>query len=280
MKSILRAFTFVFLTAAVATADDVKVNPDGSFTVIEDDGTKVIGNRKGFLSIFERDEEVHINRSGVRVKDYDKKVVIKDLGVRSVDGNYLVDLSGDVLFDFDKSNITPQAAEKLDKVAYLIKEDRKGLVIIRGHTDAKGSDGYNMNLSKERADSVANWLMSLTNEKSDVYRVQGLGENYPTATNESDTGRAQNRRVEIIIQQRRDAAIPSAQTVYMTSGNGNVAVTNGAGSVEAHGRNNNSFKADNGSLKAKSTRGNTIDTENGNLIIRKKGGGSVRIPGF
>lgn len=113
----------------------------------------------------------------------------------------LVITLGDVLFEFNKSDLVPGAARNLDPLVKALKENTEQSVIIEGHTDNIGNESYNLDLSKRRADSVKAYLM---NHGVDGERVstEGLGFDYPVATNNSEAGRQQNRRVEIILPQK------------------------------------------------------------------------------
>jgi outer membrane protein OmpA-like peptidoglycan-associated protein len=131
---------------------------------------------------------------------------IRDLGANVQDMEISVALSSDVLFDFDKADIKPAAVTELQKLGLIIREKRTGDVTITGHTDAKGSGSYNMNLSEQRATAVKNWLVKYAQIDAEVINTKGLGESDPIASNSKadgsdDTdGRTKNRRVEIVIQ--------------------------------------------------------------------------------
>ncbi len=130
---------------------------------------------------------------------------IEDLGARVRDADILVELSGDVLFDFDRAHIRADAEESLRKVALVIREKRKGDVLISGHTDSKGSEEYNQQLSKRRASAVRSWLATHGGIPDGVMSTAGYGETRPVAPNtrpdgtDNPEGRAKNRRVEIVI---------------------------------------------------------------------------------
>ncbi len=117
-----------------------------------------------------------------------------------------VDLSADVLFDFDKANIKPEADAALQKVVLIIASKRKGNVIITGHTDSKGSDSYNQRLSERRAESVRQWLIKKGKLSGDIMLTLGMGEAEPVAPNtnadgsDNPEGRKLNRRVGIVIE--------------------------------------------------------------------------------
>jgi outer membrane protein OmpA-like peptidoglycan-associated protein len=103
-----------------------------------------------------------------------------------------------VNFDFDKSNIRSDARPILDEAIRTLQEERDINVSVEGHTDSRGTDAYNQKLSERRAHSVAAYL-----ERGGISRsrltTEGFGESRPVATNSTDDGRAQNRRVELHI---------------------------------------------------------------------------------
>lgn len=107
-----------------------------------------------------------------------------------------LNLPDGVTFDFAKSNLKPQFYPALNNVASTLKQYDQTIVEVSGHTDSVGSDEANQRLSEQRAASVANYLtgQGLMRER---FEVVGMGENYPVASNDTDSGRAQNRRVEI-----------------------------------------------------------------------------------
>jgi outer membrane protein OmpA-like peptidoglycan-associated protein len=113
--------------------------------------------------------------------------------------NIILNMPGNVTFDVDSADINARFYEVLDAVALTINEFDKTYVDITGHTDSTGSDAYNLELSQRRADSVAQYLVS---RKVDSRRIfaEGRGEQYPIASNNTEVGRAQNRRVEITLQ--------------------------------------------------------------------------------
>lgn len=106
-------------------------------------------------------------------------------------------LSGSVLFASGKATLLPSAQRRLDSVAdALAKDDRPILVV--GHTDSQGSDEMNRQLSEQRAQAVKTFLSKRV--PSDRIRVEGMGESQPVASNDTPEGRANNRRVEIVLQ--------------------------------------------------------------------------------
>jgi outer membrane protein OmpA-like peptidoglycan-associated protein len=103
-----------------------------------------------------------------------------------------------VNFAFDSSNLTSVAQTNLDKLAQVLNNNPDTNINIYGHTDSKGADDYNMKLSERRANAVKAYLSS-KGISSNRMMAKGEGESQPVATNDTDAGRAQNRRVEFAI---------------------------------------------------------------------------------
>ncbi len=131
--------------------------------------------------------------------------VMSELGAKTTDTAIIINLKNDVLFDFDKSNIKPEASVTLAKVALIIKKKARGKILIEGHADSKGSQEYNQRLSQRRAEAVKTWLVKRQGLKPDMFVVRGWGETRPVAPNtkkngsDNPAGRALNRRVVITI---------------------------------------------------------------------------------
>jgi outer membrane protein OmpA-like peptidoglycan-associated protein len=104
----------------------------------------------------------------------------------------------DVLFEFDKADLKPGATRSLTKLAEFLRENPERKITIEGYTDNVGSDAYNRELSQRRADSVRDFLIQ-NGTSADRITARGLGEEYPVASNDTQAGRQQNRRVQIII---------------------------------------------------------------------------------
>lgn len=103
-----------------------------------------------------------------------------------------------ILFDVDKSDLRSEARTSLADLAVILNKYPDTNILIEGHTDATGSDDYNLDLSKRRAQSVANHL-SLQQVVATRFTIMGYGESQPIADNETAEGRQANRRVEIAI---------------------------------------------------------------------------------
>ncbi|MBU8884020.1 OmpA family protein [Kaistella sp. DKR-2] len=108
-----------------------------------------------------------------------------------------------VNFGFDSSNLTPAAMANLDKLADVLKNNLDTNINIYGHTDSKGTDAYNLSLSDRRAAAVKSYLVSKGVSASRMMTM-GMGEKEPVASNDTDAGRAQNRRVEFAITANED----------------------------------------------------------------------------
>jgi outer membrane protein OmpA-like peptidoglycan-associated protein len=104
-----------------------------------------------------------------------------------------------VHFDFDKSNIRADAVPVLNEAVNVLKDESTTGVIVAGHTDSKGTEAYNMKLSRRRADAVKDYLVKHGIPEKRL-RVEGFGESKPVASNDTADGRAQNRRVELNLQ--------------------------------------------------------------------------------
>jgi len=115
----------------------------------------------------------------------------------------------DVTFAVDSTAISPQMREVLDDVAASMIQYPSSLIDVMGYTDSTGSEQYNLDLSKRRAESVANFLVSRGVARSRIETI-GSGENYPIADNTTEAGRSQNRRVEIRITPVTEADVNAA----------------------------------------------------------------------
>ncbi len=112
----------------------------------------------------------------------------------------VITLSGGVLFASAKAELLPEAVIKLNTVAEaLTQQDPDSKMVVEGHTDSQGAAGYNQDLSQRRAEAVRSHLVS-RGIAADRITAQGFGLTRPIADNTSTEGRANNRRVEIVVQ--------------------------------------------------------------------------------
>lgn len=110
----------------------------------------------------------------------------------------VITMSGEVLFETGKYNLKQLAKDKLNQVASALKEQGYPPLRIEGHTDSQGLAGENQKLSQDRANAVKDYLVSQGYPKEKITAV-GMGQDHPVAENTSPEGRANNRRVEIIV---------------------------------------------------------------------------------
>lgn len=131
---------------------------------------------------------------------------LKDLGAKVTEQEIKIELAADVLFDFDKADLRPDAFPSLQKVAEVIKSYPEAPVLIEGHTDSVGADAYNQTLSENRALAVKNWLVEKAGVEAARISTRGWGESKPVAPNtrpdgkDDPEGRQKNRRVEITVK--------------------------------------------------------------------------------
>ncbi|MBB4003843.1 MAG: OmpA family protein [Aurantimonas endophytica] len=120
------------------------------------------------------------------------------VSVTRVGDRIILNMPSNITFPTDQSSILPGFYSTLTSVALVLKEFDRSIVDVYGHTDSQGSDAYNFQLSQRRASSVSQYLAS---QGVDPRRLntQGFGETQPVASNDTESGRAQNRRVEIAI---------------------------------------------------------------------------------
>lgn len=123
-----------------------------------------------------------------------------DIAVKEqADGSVMLDIPGAALFDVNKTDIKPSFAQTLSRIAGTLKENPGTVVCVIGYTDSTGSFEYNQNLSLRRAQSVTSFLANQGVTGSRLTPA-GLGPRFPVASNDSEAGRSQNRRVELYVR--------------------------------------------------------------------------------
>ncbi|QIK78660.1 OmpA family protein [Sphingomonas piscis] len=143
--------------------------------------------------------------SGLRAQVSDLTAEVSGLNTRMSDMGLVIDLPADALFDFDKATLTPAAEAELRKAAEVIRRSPPGDVRVIGHTDSKGDNAYNLNLSQARAQTVRDWFGEQVGVRQRHFEVSGQGEAAPVAPNtlasgeDNPAGRRKNRRVEVIV---------------------------------------------------------------------------------
>jgi outer membrane protein OmpA-like peptidoglycan-associated protein len=131
------------------------------------------------------------------------------------EGNLLsVTFKGDVTFDTNSTEIRPELYTEINRLARILNQYPDTVISVEGHTDNKGSDEYNLKLSQRRAEAVKT-LLTLRGVAADRIDAFGYGKTMPIATNDTETGRQMNRRVEIKIvpqtQGQTEGQTPEAQ---------------------------------------------------------------------
>jgi outer membrane protein OmpA-like peptidoglycan-associated protein len=132
--------------------------------------------------------------------------VLQDLKAKVTAQEVKIELDADVLFDFDKFNLKPEAAESLKKVGQVVQSYPNAPLLIEGHTDGVGTHAHNMKLSDDRAACVKTWLVQNAGIQGSRITTRGWGETKPLAPNknpngsDNPAGRQKNRRVEITLR--------------------------------------------------------------------------------
>ena len=128
-----------------------------------------------------------------------KKTLSQLAQVREEARGLIVTLPGSIYFDVNKAEIKPAMSERLAEIAKALATVPDRHVLVEGHTDSSGKDEYNLKLSRLRAESVRSILVA-GGVSPDRVESQGYGKTRPVASNDTVAGKAQNRRVEIVLQ--------------------------------------------------------------------------------
>jgi outer membrane protein OmpA-like peptidoglycan-associated protein len=150
-------------------------------------------------------DQARQNEQEARARMKQLELQLSDLKARETERGLELTLSG-VLYDFDKAALTPGALRSLAPLVTFLQENPDRTIAIEGHTDSLGSDAYNQQLSQRRAEAVRDFLVQNGISAARI-SARGMGESYPVASNNTEAGRQQNRRVEIVIsnQEQRTA---------------------------------------------------------------------------
>jgi outer membrane protein OmpA-like peptidoglycan-associated protein len=151
-------------------------------------------------------EELSSQKDQVRLQA--REAEIRKLKAKKVPQGILVTL-GDVLFDTGRANLKAGNLQNMYPLVEYLRNHTDTRVKIEGHTDDRGSADYNANLSQMRAEAVANLLIA-NGIAPERISVQGMGEDYPVATNSTASGRQQNRRAEVTITDMPGTQQPAA----------------------------------------------------------------------
>ncbi len=148
--------------------------------------------------MFTASAEGYVNTvDSVQAISEDLTPFIKDLALQPIEVGLTVRLKN-IYFDFDKTTLKKESFVELNKVVDFLKNNPKVEIEIAGHTDSRGSDEYNLNLSQGRSQAVVDYLISQGID-SNRLTAHGYGEEKPIDTNDTDEGRANNRRVEFTV---------------------------------------------------------------------------------
>ncbi len=123
---------------------------------------------------------------------------IEGAKVERVGEGIKITFSSGILFDVDKSDLKSEYRSELTELSKILNKYDDTNILLVGHTDSTGPEEYNLELSEKRARSVADYLTT-QNVDSGRFTTDGYGESQPVATNDTEAGRAQNRRVEVAI---------------------------------------------------------------------------------
>jgi photosystem I P700 chlorophyll a apoprotein A2 len=217
MKNLKLFFLLLFLTSYVfpfqTEVDEIIIPADAHEKAIA--ALTKLGPERGAKKINSHMVEIDFRMveilgiiRGIEAKSEKIESALKDLSAKETETEFQIELSGDVLFDFDKWDIRPEAEDALNNVAEVINASKSPKVKISGHTDSKGAADYNQQLSEKRAESVKNWLKDNTEVDPKIIEISGYGESKPVAPNtnpdgsDNPEGRQKNRRVEIVVKKK------------------------------------------------------------------------------
>jgi outer membrane protein OmpA-like peptidoglycan-associated protein len=168
-----------------------RTNPvDGSFKII-----LPYGKRYSFSAKVDGYFPVSENIDLLQVDEY--KEILKDLKLVPIEVGHTVRLNN-IFFDFGKAGLRPESFPELNKVVKMMDENPEMEIEISGHTDNVGSDPFNLKLSDDRAQEVRKYLVSKNIDQTRI-TAKGYGKSKPLASNDTEEGQQQNRRVEFTI---------------------------------------------------------------------------------
>ncbi|WP_211315756.1 OmpA family protein [Isoalcanivorax indicus] len=149
-------------------------------------------------------DRAHADAAKARTSEADMQRRLDDMQAKQTDRGQVVTL-GDVLFDTGSAQLRSSANTNLDKLASFLKQYPDQRLLIEGHTDNVGSAAFNLQLSRQRAESVQQYLIR-SGIAAQRLSVEAVGLQRPVASNSTANGRQQNRRVEVIIEDAAQAA--------------------------------------------------------------------------
>lgn len=161
--------------------------------------TEILKNTKEDLAASEEDTRLKVEQLESEQKArLEAEAALAKLAAKEEERGLVITLSGSILFASNKSELLPTAQAKLNEVAEALLATKERKLTIEGHTDSQGTSSYNRDLAQRRAEAVRSFIISRGYPSNMIYAL-GIGENRPIANNNSTEGRANNRRVEIIV---------------------------------------------------------------------------------
>ena len=188
---LLAALAIIIPQLASANTINTETNIKSTFSYISKLLTPEIVEAKEGLQAVEEQKE--IEKTPEEIKNE-----VPGVKVERVGEGIVIEFESNVLFGFDKSNLTSEAKENLGKLVTILNKYPDTDIEIHGHTDSKGSTAYNQTLSEQRARAVSNYLVN-QNIASKRLTTIGFGETRPKYSNDTEDGLASNRRVEFAI---------------------------------------------------------------------------------
>jgi outer membrane protein OmpA-like peptidoglycan-associated protein len=193
MKQILIA-TFCFLmmlSCSKTTKDDADTTDENTMVLKEGDKVSEVTKNKVDWN------EVDVTSPIVKYEE----VKSKDIEVRGAENYSVYSVDESILFDVDKAEIRKDGEEKLKEVITSVKQRHpQAEIAVKGYTDAVGSKDDNKELAEDRAEAVAEYIEKNSDITEDRISIIARGEKDPVATNETEEGRQENRRVEILVR--------------------------------------------------------------------------------
>jgi len=195
--------TLLLASAAGAAVTEKYSSPDDPATQAA--ARAALGSAK-ILDIVGTTRDIENMTRGIETMTRGIESVLRDLAAKVTPQEIRIELAADVLFDFDKHDIRPEAVPSLEKVAEVLRLQAGSPVTIEGHTDGKGSDVHNQPLSEKRAQAVREWLVKMGGASAARITTRGWGKSKPIAPNnrpdgsDDPEGRKKNRRVEITVR--------------------------------------------------------------------------------
>jgi len=198
METLSRAVAKIVLGIVLLAGSDVAV------VYAQNDPQVAIAKKQAELDR----QRIELEKKSVELKqkELDLERARQEFQAQQTGRSLSMNLSGDVLFDYDKAALKPEAEEALKKVAVVLSQFPESKVTVEGYTDSKGGKTVNMQLSRERAQAVKDWLVRSGGVAMANISVKGFGEQYAIAPNknadgtDNPLGRALNRRVSIIVE--------------------------------------------------------------------------------